>query len=743
MDSSNARIQAVGEGRPMRQLVLTAAALVLAVLILRPSAQQAGQPGEGGEGQESAGRLMPTNHPRLPRDVSLLWMAPARAQAAAPVSSRELASALKMVSRQEYSSALSTLTRPALQQGPLALYASYYAGIAEQELGRHEAARRRFRDLQDRQPIGYLAEASALGEAASLEALNEYRAALRIYERLSQTKTTAPEDVLMRLARAAKAAGELQKAGEAFARVYYEFPLNDLAEAAGLEFQSLPNVQAIAPGTQRFKLELGRAERLFGARQYSDARAAFEKVRGAAEGDDRELVQLRIAESDYFLKKYRPAADSLRPFSEKASRQGEALYFYALTLKALNDRAGYEQALRRVVAEFPTQSWAEDALNALATDRIRENRDAEADEIFRQLYANHPRSRHSERAAWKIGWRSYREGRYEETTQFFEQAAADFPRSDYRPAWLYWSGRAHEAANRKALAEDRYMLVTADYLNSYYGRLAAKRLKGRHAAPRVLADVTPSLLPPPPNEPVVRALLDLGAYELALNEIRYAQRAWGDSPALQATQAWIFQRQGQSETGTERFRLLRGSITAMKRAYPQYMAAGGEQLPRDVLSVIFPLDHFDLIKKYSPAYGLDPYLVAALMAQESTFVRDIRSHAGAYGLMQLMPRTARQYARRLKIPYSRAVLTNADANVRIGTAYLADKIKEFGDLHLALASYNAGETPVRRWIAERPGLTDREEFIDDIPYPETQAYVKKLLGTTDDYRRLYGPRGTN
>jgi soluble lytic murein transglycosylase len=167
------------------------------------------------------------------------------------------------------------------------------------------------------------------------------------------------------------------------------------------------------------------------------------------------------------------------------------------------------------------------------------------------------------------------------------------------------------------------------------------------------------------------------------------------------------------------------------------MAAGGEELPRDVLAHIFPLDYWDLIKKHSAARKLDPYLVAALMAQESTFVRDIKSHAGAYGLMQLMPATARLYARRLNIRYAPSLLTNAEANVRIGTAVLADLIKEFGGLHLALASYNAGQTRVRRWVVERPGLTDREEFIDDIPFPETQNYVKKLIGTTEDYRRLY------
>ena len=95
------------------------------------------------------------------------------------------------------------------------------------------------------------------------------------------------------------------------------------------------------------------------------------------------------------------------------------------------------------------------------------------------------------------------------------------------------------------------------------------------------------------------------------------------------------------------------------------------------------------------------------------------------------------YARRLNLRYSTSLLTSADPNIRMGITYLSDKVREFGGLHLALASYNAGERAVRRWIAERPEVTDREEFIDDIPYPETQNYVKKVLGTAEDYRRLY------
>ena len=175
----------------------------------------------------------------------------------------------------------------------------------------------------------------------------------------------------------------------------------------------------------------------------------------------------------------------------------------------------------------------------------------------------------------------------------------------------------------------------------------------------------------------------------------------------------------------------------MRRAYPQFMARGGEELPREILTTIYPISYWDLIKKYSAQNRLDPYLVAALMAQESTFVHDIKSHAGAYGLMQMMPHTGRSYARKLKIPYSLRLLTTPEPNIRMGTMYLADKIREFGSVPLALASYNAGETPVRRWMREFPDLP-QDEFIDSIPYPETQQYVKRLLGTAEDYRRLYG-----
>ena len=158
--------------------------------------------------------------------------------------------------------------------------------------------------------------------------------------------------------------------------------------------------------------------------------------------------------------------------------------------------------------------------------------------------------------------------------------------------------------------------------------------------------------------------------------------------------------------------------------------------------MLFPIDYWPLIKRYSNEHQLDPYVVAALIAQESTFTADVKSAANAYGLMQLLPSTGRQYAKRLGLPrFSLSLLTTAEANIKMGTAYFADLVKQFGGLHFALATYNAGPSRIARWIAAKPGL-ERDEFIDDIPFPETQNYVKRILGTAEDYRHLYGPDGT-
>ena len=723
-----------------RQAVVLAAVASLC-LVAWPHAQTA-----SGDASGASPVLAPTRHEPVSRDVACLWLAPSDADHAARPPSNALASfavAVRLYADASYEQALPLLGAPALAATPLADYASYYLARTELKLLRWDQARRRFAALSASRPAGHLAEAAALGEAEAVEGQKDYAAALRIYDGLRSRKPSAPDELWLRIAMAALAVGDRARAADAYVHLYCEYPLSDLAAQALSAARLMTELEPLRPGTERYRLELARAEALFANRRYADARTAFTQIRLRASGSDRELVGLRLAECEYYLRRYRAAREALRPHvNADGPRQPEARYFALLTARRLGDIAGYTGSVRRLVADSPGSSWAEDALNDLATYYIQKDLDEQADGVLRELYDRYPTGRYAERAAWKIGWRAYRADRFAEAAAIFEKTAAAFPRSDYRPAYLYWAARARDGAGDTVRASGHFALVTTDYLNSYYGRLAARALeaRGEPAAPSALAFVQPS----PPDEwlalagqggpelasigRTVRVLLALQLYEDAMNELSCARRMWGDLPALQATAGWIAYQQGAT----------RRAINTMRRAYPQFMAAGGERLPLEVQTIIFPVGYWDLIRTYAAQRDLDPYLLAALIAQESTFVADIRSPARAVGLMQLMPATARRYARILKIQDSTALLRNPEFNIRVGTAYLADLIQEFGEVHLALASYNAGEGRVRAWLAER-GRMDHDEFIDDIPFPETQNYVKRILGTTEDYRRLYGP----
>src|SRR5882762_370893 len=173
--------------------------------------------------------------------------------------------------------------------------------------------------------------------------------------------------------------------------------------------------------------------------------------------------------------------DALRPYLKSAARKAEARFFSLTATRALGDNDTYVVEAGALVDEFPDSTWAAETLNNLASHYIILDDDAAADEVFRELWRRFPGGRYAERAAWKIGWWAYKNGRFVDAAQAFDSGAAAFPRSDNRPAWLYWSGRAHDQTGETALANERYRLEVADYENSYHGRLASKLLDARDA----------------------------------------------------------------------------------------------------------------------------------------------------------------------------------------------------------------------------------------------------------------------
>lgn len=156
----------------------------------------------------------------------------------------------------------------------------------------------------------------------------------------------------------------------------------------------------------------------------------------------------------------------------------------------------------------------------------------------------------------------------------------------------------------------------------------------------------------------------------------------------------------------------------------------------------YPFPYQSLIFKYASAYNQDPYLLAAMMKAESNFDPRAVSPKGARGLMQIMPETGQAIALQLDYSnFSPDKLFEPETNIKFGAWYLADLNNEFnGSTVLMLAAYNGGRGNVREWIkgTKTPGGI---ASIDQIPFPETRNYVKKVLSYQKLYTRLYKQGG--
>ncbi len=153
----------------------------------------------------------------------------------------------------------------------------------------------------------------------------------------------------------------------------------------------------------------------------------------------------------------------------------------------------------------------------------------------------------------------------------------------------------------------------------------------------------------------------------------------------------------------------------------------------------YPLHYEQAILEHSARNGLEPALVAAVIQAESGFVPDSRSSQGAVGLMQLLPATARFVAEGPRRPSPAPVrLEDPEVNIAYGTRYLRYLIDRHGTLPLALAAYNGGEANVDRWVAEAAAEGRSLRVPQDVPFPETRAFVERVLELRGVYRRTYG-----
>jgi len=182
-----------------------------------------------------------------------------------------------------------------------------------------------------------------------------------------------------------------------------------------------------------------------------------------------------------------------------------------------------------------------------------------------------------------------------------------------------------------------------------------------------------------------------------------------------------------------------GAVSAARKAFPESFGAGGDRLPAEAWELLYPLPYRESLQRAAHDSGLPCDLLAAVARQESLWDRQVVSKAGAVGLLQLLPSTAREVARRNGLaPPDRLLLCEPSWNLAAGAFYLKGLLDRSGaNLPRALSSYNAGPGNADRWAA-RPGSPEDERlFTESIPFRETRLYVRRVTLNRWEYSRIY------
>jgi soluble lytic murein transglycosylase len=278
--------------------------------------------------------------------------------------------------------------------------------------------------------------------------------------------------------------------------------------------------------------------------------------------------------------------------------------------------------------------------------------------------------------------------------------------------WRYWKARLLEHLGERQQAQQLYRELAQE--RSYYGFLAADHANQPYAMQHVSVQASPEEVAAMLARPGIRMAQEL----LLLGDTVAARRQW----------AWTMRRLSSRELAV-------AAVVARQWGWHDraiLTVAKSDHL--DDLELRFPVLYRDLVEASAEQNHIDPDWVYGVLRQESAFVTDARSEAGALGLMQLMPQTGRLTGRRinLRIPNSRALL-DVENNVRLGASYLRTVLDaNNGHQVLATASYNAGPNRVREWLPERRAL-DADVWIDTVPYNETRNYVKNVMAFTAVY----------
>jgi soluble lytic murein transglycosylase len=605
----------------------------------------------------------------------------------------------------------------------IADYAAYFQAEALLKLKKYPAASAKVASIQSLFPSSRLTRRSEKLHADILYESGDHKGALNSYQSYI-LKYPSGSDAVDASYLSARCREESADAGGAlliYRSIWLNNPASQLADRS-LERLRLLERTGLKSSPYTAEELLKRASSLYANNEFTASLKTLEMIPAAPLAQAvTSRIDLRTGMARYRLKQYKQAEKQFikAVASPLPGVRSEARFWLAKCLERQDLKERALELYMELAGEGKKQEFADNALVEAAGLKRGLGRYAEAARLFDRVAALSSESNTAATLVWDAGWCRYLAGEYPAAADMFKGLLAD---EAQRERALYWLGRALEKDGDSAAA-------------SYYRTLLDEFPAGFYAAwhreHKGVKDTRESLgnrdalaeLPLPAGFDKARLLASLGMLEEARVEMAAVRKKNNEKRGQFPPLARVYLEMRDYGSAISLF-LQNRPVPWETRTLPLWTAG-------------YPRAYSELVSRNAALNGLSEGLVYALIRAESGFAPAIKSGAGAIGLMQMMPATAKLTARE-KGDFDPLRLTVPEYNIRLGTKHLHDLMKEYdGDVVYVAAAYNAGSAALERWKKSFKGL-NKDEFIESIPYQETRNYVKKVYASAATYRRLYG-----
>ena len=637
----------------------------------------------------------------------------------------------------DYSKADRELKLAAVPGSELSDYADFFlAQSAASSSADQQQVSTLLKGFGEKHPDSLFIRDAELIRANALIASKQNEEAIRVLEAMRDNKA----DVELALGRAYAAVGQTAKAVSIWNHLYAEMPLSAEASAAQIELTKLGGVGLISAPT--LEQRRTRADLLMKGRRYDLAAAEYRGILDSIRSDMSQQslqheLQVKLGGALYRQRQQEQAKSLLESIPTTSEpHEAERLYYLHEIARNKDDGDTERRVLAELIQKFPSSSWLQEALLSASNMYLLRPDYNSAIEYYSAQFKLFPEGKYSPYSHWKAAWLNLRIGNKDEAKRLMEEQIKLYPAGQEVPPALYWRARLAEEDGDLDHAGEYYAFILQRFTHYYYADLARERLRFRFDASKhdalldkipIQPDIDKSSFEAPSDDlRVARAqlLTNAALFDFAVRELQ----AEPDKLYAKAEIARVYLKADRPDRALQSF----------KRAVPGYFAGDITDMPSWAWNILFPKPYWSELTRYANANGLDPYLVASLIRQESEFNPQAVSHANAWGLMQLLPPVGKKLAKEVRMRhFSQEQLTDPNVNIQLGTRYFKQIVDSFdGKVQYALAAYNAGTDRVKAWQDQGP-YRDINEFVESIPFTETREYVQAIMRNATVYRLLY------